>query len=248
MNDLFEKEQTALDRARAYLAGLDEKALNSDCGEYDSSCREELLRLTNAYAEVLRQLRWVVRISDLTTGGLNSDKAALLDKVNIDLLTECYNRRFLTAGENQELESLAGSGAPLTVIMADIDNFKDYNDIYGHSAGDRCLKKVAAALRASVSGAGDFVVRYGGEEFLAVLPGVQRGLAQQVAERIRKKVFDLEIPHANSSTSDRVTVSLGVTTAVPKEGADIETFINRADEALYQSKRNGKNKVTFFEL
>jgi diguanylate cyclase (GGDEF)-like protein len=139
-------------------------------------------------------------------------------------------------------------GHPLSVIMMDIDNFKAYNDNYGHGAGDECLQRVARALRENLPRSGDFVARYGGEEFVALLPCTEGEGALQVAERLREVVVSLEIPHAYSPTAGVVTISLGVASsgalASPEEAA---ALLKRADQGLYRSKREGRNRCTLLE-
>lgn len=240
MKDLFEKEELVLQHARDFMASLDEPL--------HQSCRQEYEYLLGEYARVLRQLRWVTRIADLTALGLNTEKTALMNKVNVDALTEIYNRRFLTHNLERYLETLRKEGQWLTVMMLDIDFFKNYNDTYGHPVGDACLRKVADTVRNSLSGAEDFVARYGGEEFIAVLPAANRELGAYVARKILKNVWDLHIPHENSRVADRITLSIGLISAVPTERDTMQAYIDRVDEALYQSKKSGRNRITHLEL
>jgi diguanylate cyclase (GGDEF)-like protein len=131
---------------------------------------------------------------------------------------------------------------PLSAVLVDIDSFKPFNDLYGHLAGDACLRRVAEALEAVVSRPGDLVARYGGEEFALILAQTDAHGAATVAERARHAVETLAIPHAESAAaSDRVTISAGVATAPPLASA--AKLLSAADDALYRAKAGGRNRV-----
>jgi diguanylate cyclase (GGDEF)-like protein len=163
----------------------------------------------------------------------------------LDGLTGITNRRRYDEMLDQEWKRAAREGTPLSVILADIDHFKPYNDHYGHQAGDDCLKRVAQALRDAVQRPGDLVARYGGEEFVAILPGTDSGGARSVAEAMRRAVSDLAVDHAASPTASIVTASLGAATVVPDETSAPAALVAAADEALYESKKGGRNRVSF---
>ena len=154
-----------------------------------------------------------------------------------DQLTGLHNRMYLQ--EYMKKNSKRMINRPLSVIMADIDFFKQYNDYYGHLQGDQGIKSVAGALKASAR-KDDLTVRYGGEELLVVLPGSSPDGTRQAAERIQKNIQKLCIPHFRSAVSDRLTVSMGIYTAQYR-GEDISVFIEYADKALYQAKAEGCN-------
>jgi diguanylate cyclase (GGDEF)-like protein len=158
-----------------------------------------------------------------------------------DSLTGLPNRRRLTETLDQVWNHGARSGLPVGLAMIDIDSFKRYNDHYGHQGGDECLRLVAQALQASVRNT-DLVARYGGEEFSIVLPDTDPGNAAEVAERARRAVADLCLPHAESDLGI-VTISVGVTSAVPGLASRPDHLIKIADEALYQAKKTGRNRV-----
>lgn len=240
MKDLFEKEEQVLKRSKQFMMSLGD--------EVPSQIKKEFAYLSEEYAQLVRQLRWVTRISDLTATGLNSDKAMLLNKVNVDALTEIYNRRYLTTNFVHYLEVLEISGEWITVLMLDVDYFKYFNDTYGHPVGDVCLRKVAHALHISLSGADDFVVRYGGEEFIAVLPGADKKVGMYVAQKIQENIRELNIPHEKSDVSDRITLSIGLVSAVPQAQTKMQQYIDRADAALYLSKKNGRNCITYLSM
>lgn len=132
--------------------------------------------------------------------------------------------------------------------MIDIDNFKEYNDTYGHQQGDKCLKKVASVLTENTKRAADFAARYGGEEFAVILPDTAKDGSLKIAEDIRKGMINLKIEHKNSNVFDYVTVSLGVSSVIPENEINqklIKSFIDKADQALYQAKENGKNQAVY---
>ncbi|MCB4770127.1 diguanylate cyclase [Ancylobacter sp. Lp-2] len=160
-----------------------------------------------------------------------------------DALTGLGNRRRLERALDQDTLRLATSGALLSLVFVDIDFFKRYNDSYGHTAGDRCLSMVAAALKRTMNRAADVAVRYGGEEFACVLPECSHEEAMEVAHQIHRRVQLLDIPHKTSDTASFVTVSVGVATAACALGASPEAWVRAADEQLYLAKSAGRNQV-----
>jgi diguanylate cyclase (GGDEF)-like protein len=182
------------------------------------------------------------RIQDLA-GQLKIEKAAAELTAVTDSLTGLSNRRFLDAALTTEFARLKRSGAPLSLIMLDVDRFKDFNDHYGHLAGDECLRQLGAVLKATASRLPDIVARYGGEEFAVVMPETGERGAIILAERIRKGVEALALPREASSIPPHVTVSLGVVTVDGGGMAEPKEIIALADEALYRAKRGGRNSV-----
>lgn len=166
---------------------------------------------------------------------------------SIDSLTQVFNRRSLDERINQELWRLVREKAPLSLILIDIDRFKAYNDTYGHPAGDACLQKVAQALGKAVQRPADLVARYGGEEFGILLPHTNSEGAVVVAERIRAEVRALDIEHVKSLINQRLTVSLGVTTMIPRLDSTAEYLIQQADWALYEAKNSGRDRVQVYQ-
>jgi diguanylate cyclase (GGDEF)-like protein len=162
---------------------------------------------------------------------------------SIDGLTQVANRRRFDEYLDAEWRRLGREQKPLSLILCDLDYFKVYNDTYGHLAGDSCLQQVAAVLRHSLKRPADLVARYGGEEFALILPNTDARGAVLVAETIRQGVRGLEIPHAKSPVSQYVTLSLGVATSVPTPEATPDQLIITADEALYQAKAEGRDRV-----
>jgi diguanylate cyclase (GGDEF)-like protein/PAS domain S-box-containing protein len=159
-----------------------------------------------------------------------------------DSLTGVGNRRMFDAVMTREWNAAKESGKPLSLVMIDIDFFKSYNDYYGHLQGDECLKRIARVL-ADAAGEDAFLGRFGGEEFVLVLPETGAESAMRVAERCRALIADEAIAHVRSPHQQRVTASFGVGTVVPNGGIDVTTWINLTDAQLYQAKENGRNRI-----
>lgn len=172
----------------------------------------------------------------------------LADLAVRDALTGLHNRRSLEHHLTAEYARLRRSCDWLSVIMVDIDFFKQFNDTYGHPAGDRCIAMVAAALTRAVKRASDISARYGGEEFACVLPGSDPIAAQAVAQEIMLQVQSLNIPHEASNVSPFVTVSIGVASARCNAEAGVDRWIAEADEQLYISKSAGRSRISAAEF
>jgi len=172
-------------------------------------------------------------------------KTDLLESLALlDGRTNIPNRRQFNEAAESEWKRALRSQMPLTVMMVDIDYFKDYNDTYGHGAGDNCLRQVAHALRnEGTYRPGDLVARYGGEEFVALLPDTDREGAKRLAERFRAAVEGLAIPHRGSRAADIVTVSIGFATAIPSPEPGLAELLEEADRQLYQAKSAGRNRA-----
>ncbi len=165
-----------------------------------------------------------------------------------DPLTGLWNRRRFEESLGHEWKRALRTGDSLSLIFVDIDDFKAFNDQHGHLAGDECLQKVAQMLEKSVNRAGDIVVRYGGEEFVVLLPATPRIGAAQIAEGIREGVRDLRIPQAASVEGEFVTVTLGVATVVPTWERSPQGLVEASDRAMYVAKEKGKNRVELVVL
>jgi len=161
-----------------------------------------------------------------------------------DGLTGIANRRHFDVAMEKEHRRAKRSGTPLSLLMIDIDHFKPYNDHYGHQKGDQCLIRVATALAGLLKRPCDLMARYGGEEFATILPETGAEQARLMAEAMRARAQALAIAHArNSDPSRLVTVSIGIATQPADAPVAIEALIGAADRALYQAKRNGRNRV-----
>ncbi|MCP4899694.1 MAG: diguanylate cyclase [bacterium] len=171
-------------------------------------------------------------------------KADLLAQLaQLDGLTGIANRRRFDQAVEQEWQRGARAGSWLSLILLDIDHFKNYNDHYGHPAGDMCLKRVASCLEETSTRAADLVARYGGEEFVVLLPGTDPVGAQRVADNIRSRIRNRAIAHADSPVSARVTASIGVASVVPTADSSPDQLIGFADEGLYAAKEKGRDRV-----
>lgn len=161
----------------------------------------------------------------------------------LDGLTGIPNRRSFDRRIKEEWRRSMRSGLYLSVTMIDIDMFKQYNDGYGHVAGDICLRRVARTLNSSLMRAGDFVARYGGEEFACVLPGLDADRLAQEAAALRACIEELKIPHKYSRVSRYVTISVGGVCCKPTQDVAPEALVTLADRQLYQAKVGGRNRV-----
>jgi len=166
-------------------------------------------------------------------------------EVEYDALTGIYNRRYFDETMEHVISSLSRSESLLSVMMIDIDFFKRYNDTYGHVEGDKCLKAVAQTLSECITRADDFIARYGGEEFIVVLPNTDEQGARLIADKLLDNVRDLCLPHEQSDAADYVTVSIGGTTGKVLHTHNAGDFVKRADELMYKSKQEGRDRFSY---
>jgi len=192
-----------------------------------------------------RELRDLV---DERTAQLEEANQRLQKLADSDGLTGIANHRYFYEALHQEWRRAIRSNEPLSLAMADIDCFKIYNDTFGHQAGDNCLKRVADTLSVIPQRTGDLVARYGGEEFAILLASADSSGACQVAETLRQKIEALGIEHPGSCISDYVTISIGVASVLPTTVRTPSDLVRAADEALYQAKQGGRNRVACSSL
>ena len=166
--------------------------------------------------------------------------------LRIDDLTGICNRRYFDEMFAKEYKRAVRMQIPTSILMIDLDSFKQYNDFYGHIAGDNCLRIVAQTINKEVQRAGDIVARYGGEEFVVLLTNTNLNGAKVVGERLLKAVASLDMYHHTSWVDSNVTISIGVATMTFSEGCDRLELINRADKALYKAKKHGRNRIELF--
>ena len=218
-----------------FITGLDsdedeEKGLALEAADYITKPFSSMivkLRVRNQI-QIINQLRTIERLSMM------------------DQLTDLPNRRSFDERMHMEWRQAKREHTPISMLMMDIDNFKRYNDTYGHQQGDLVLQIVANILPQSFNRAGDFAARWGGEEFVLLLPNTPLDGALDIAEKIRANIENAVIPCVDSSTT-RVTVSIGVSTQIPAQSDTKEAFFSGVDKALYAAKEAGRNRVCHAE-
>ncbi len=221
----------------------------------------DILTIEHQKLELTQTLTALQQAQDqLRTNNLNleievSKRTAALEKANqelhrlamLDGLTRVANRRHFDEYLQQQWMLMAHLQQPLALILLDVDEFKRYNDHYGHLAGDDCLKQVAQTISDTIKRPTDLVTRYGGEEFAIVLPFTTLTGASQVAKAIRIAINSLCLPHVTSSVSDYLTLSQGISCMVPQLELSLETLIATADKALYRAKEQGRDCACVYE-
>lgn len=165
-----------------------------------------------------------------------------------DELTGVHNRRYFEMQLEAEWKRLSGRNKILTLMVIDIDYFKLYNDTYGHAEGDVCLRNVARILKTALQSETDFISRIGGEEFVALLPGVDESRATSLAEHMDRKLQKAKLTHATSPLGDYVTVSIGIASVIPGQSSTALSLFKAADKALYSAKARGRNQVVVGEM
>lgn len=200
--------------------------------DLENRVRERTHALESRNAE-LNQLRFA----------LEAANQRLKRLVAVDGLTGISNRRHFDRALDRELRRARRESLPLSLVFLDLDEFKRFNDTYGHARGDEVLRLVARTLDETFRRGGDLVARYGGEEFAVVLPGLDGRRAELYAERLRRRIWRLAIPYEASNVADRVTISGGVATVPPGYIATADELLSAADKALYRAKCQGRNRI-----
>ncbi len=204
---------------------------------YEMSRRYTMLGVVGVFVLILVVVTFAVRAS--------SRQFSHVSRLTIvDELTGIYNRRYFDMVLDEEWKRSMREYSSISMLMIDIDYFKDFNDAYGHQQGDDCLKQVATILSSQVKRASDFCARYGGEEFVIVLPNTTAEHARLLAERIRRAIEDARIRAGADHASLWVTVSIGVATTTAEFEQSSSELVKAADNCLYQSKHNGRNRVS----
>src|SRR5450830_1696708 len=196
------------------------------------------LTLTPMY---LRQPLFIGLLHDITHHKQSED--ALQRAAMVDPLTQIANRRHFDSFLEKEWQRATRTGAPLSLMVLDVDHFKLYNDNLGHAAGDVCLQQVASAIGGHALRGTDLAARYGGEEFVLLFAENDAADANTLAESVRAHIEALQLPHPKSPTSPWITVSIGVATMQPQQGDAIEALFVAADRAMYVAKEEGRNQV-----
>lgn len=175
------------------------------------------------------------------------EKERLKKQINIDNLTQLFNKKYFFEVYLSIYQKMKFLELPIGVLLIDIDNYKNYNDTYGHMAGDECLKNVANIFEQYTRN-NDLVARYGGEEFIILVENQNVHQLYQIGEKLRKAVENMNIENFVSVEQKKLTISIGICCVIPKEDIEPLEVIHEADHALYQSKRNGKNRTSIIEL
>ena len=171
------------------------------------------------------------------------EQLRLIEKMSYyDQLTSIPNRRAFDDRITMEWNRTTRENKPISILVADVDNFKAYNDTYGHQQGDAALRTVAQTLSGAINRSTDFTARWGGEEFIMLLPNTDLDGALHIADKIRLNVSNTDIPCSDGSET-RVTLSIGVNSVFPVQGSSYDEFISLADKALYSAKESGRNRV-----
>jgi diguanylate cyclase (GGDEF)-like protein len=204
--------------------------------DYSQSLEQKVSDRTQSLEQEI-QRRAVAEIA------LQSANQELQQLAYLDGLTQIANRRQFDECMAQEWRRLKRDQRPLSLILCDVDYFKQYNDAYGHQAGDDCLRRVATAIAANARRPPDLAARYGGEEFAMLLPNTSLEGALEVARQIQTHIQSLQLPHQHSKVSQYVTASFGVTSIVPTETITPENLLLRVDQALYQAKTLGRDRI-----
>lgn len=201
------------------------------------------------YAQTL-ELKVQARTEELykSEAALKAVNLELQRLVSLDSLTEIANRRRFDEYLFLEWQRGLREQSPVALILCDVDYFKQYNDTYGHQAGDRCLQSIAQAIKRSLKRPADLAARYGGEEFAMILPNTDLAGAVQVAQRIQTEVQQLCIPHQSSQVNPYITVSMGITTQFPTPDSSPDAMLVAADRALYQAKKQGRNQYYLYKM
>ena len=225
-------------------------ALRSGAYDYLTKPFEDLEAITSVINraakkwELIQQKETMVDSLKKNTHDLEELNAQLKNLAIRDPLTGLFNRRHFLEALELEFSGSQYHGRAFSLLFIDLDHFKHYNDTFGHPAGDDLLKELAKLL---TKGSRDttIVARYGGEEFILLVPATPKDRARIFAERLRKSVEEHLFHGRESQPSGQMTLSIGVST-YPEDGSDIETLISRADQAMYQAKENGRNRVVCF--
>jgi diguanylate cyclase (GGDEF)-like protein len=238
---IFSKETRVIEESESIAAS----------GEFsEDPLLKPYLNLLKEYKKLFRQTQRVVKMSDRMQQSLNELNADLqahkeiLSRMSyVDGLTSIANRRHLNECLESEWNRAKRTGRQLALMLLDLDYFKQFNDHYGHGAGDDCLIKVAQAMAQSVKRPADLVARYGGEEFAVLLPETELSGAMEVAFTVQAGIADLAIKHEYSEVASIVTVSIGIAAMVPVSCSTYQDLIEAADNRLYAAKNAGRNQI-----
>ncbi|MCU0533795.1 MAG: diguanylate cyclase [Hydrococcus sp. Prado102] len=219
------------------------KKLYSLLQEYNQDLEHQVTQRTQELVQKNNQLEQEIQERQKVEQNLQKVNEKLYYLANFDELTQVANRRYFNEYLAKEWLRARREQKPLSLILGDVDYFKPYNDTYGHPAGDICLQKVAKALSQTIKRPADLVARYGGEEFVIILPNTNSKGAIQIAQNIQIAIRELKISHKRSQVSEYVTLSMGISVLIPPQNFSSETLINTADRALYEAKKQGRDRI-----
>ncbi len=224
-----------------------EKIANENYQLY-KQLEEKVAERTKELKEKNQQLEQEIEERHLVEQELQKANRELERLASLDGLTQVANRRQFDRYLATEWRRGMRTRLPLSLILCDVDYFKQYNDTYGHQAGDDCLVEIARVISRAIKRAADLVARYGGEEFVIILPNTSIQGALHLAESIRESLKKLQLPHSQSQVSQWVTLSLGVSSLIPDRSTSKELLVAMADKALYEAKKQGRDRVCIAPL
>lgn len=237
MDNIFSKEEEIISNAEKLISLKQFNSIEDEIN-YTNLLRE--------YKDLLKQMMKVVKMADITQLDLKtiSDNLEIISQM--DVLTGLYNRRYFNEAYDREWKNSILLKTPLSLVMIDVDYFKKYNDTYGHLKGDECLVALARQIRKNARKTRDVVSRFGGEEFIIILPETDINSAVLTARSMIKDVENLNIAHESSPVRKIVTLSVGIASMIPSENMDIDVFLKMADDALYEAKNSGRNCLKIY--
>jgi diguanylate cyclase (GGDEF)-like protein len=227
IENIFRNNQALAEESRQQIEILDRRVKERTI---------ELERLNSAFREEIEE-------RSKAEGALRLVNQKLQELSLVDGLTGIPNYRKFDEYLGFCWKQMSREQTPISIIMCDVNYFKQYNDTYGHQAGDRCLQEIAQAIQASLQRPSDLVARYGGEEFIILLPGTDHTGAKRVATSIQQTIANLEIPHSGSLADSCVRFSLGMATSIPAHGGSPESLLEAADQSLFRAKETGRSRV-----
>jgi diguanylate cyclase (GGDEF)-like protein len=233
-----------------FLSGLAsdaDLAAGIDAGGDDYLFKPVSSVVLKAKLRAMQRLRALGQQLQCVSDQLRANNSHLQQLTLLDALTGLTNRRGLDLRLDEELRAARRDQSALTVILVDVDNFKLYNDSAGHLQGDECLRRIGQLLGSTCRRPRDLAARFGGEEFVILLPGTSHSGAVLFAKALRRTLHQLALPHPAQDGSHCVTISGGITTAVPDGNTTIESLLSRADAALYTAKSLGRDRFFCFE-
>ena len=232
MKNIFTKEEQVITLAEEKLSS---NRLNTVEDE------ENYRALLEEYRTLLKQMMRVVKMSDRMQLELKTMSNKLKIASQTDVLTGLYNRRYFNEQYLKEWKNAERTQTDIALLMLDVDYFKKYNDTYGHLQGDDCLVALCREIQRAVRRPRDIAARFGGEEFIMLLPETGREGAISVARGLLSGIESLALEHAGSPIKNMVTVSIGVAVIVPEDGFTMDSLLNMVDSALYNAKDEGRN-------